>query len=114
MEQDHNVDRDKPKKHRTGCLIPLGLWIVAVVAMYFVTRPAPVTEYFDGRTARLFSIAYAEVTDQGVEYRVTSLDAVRSRSPELPTIDYRLGDSDIRIDVGDIHRVSVLEDHGDW
>lgn len=108
------MDGEKPRKHRAGCLIPLAIWIVAVVAMYFVTRSPPVTEDFDDRIARRFSVTYAEVTDRGVVYRVTTLEAVRSRNPELPRIDYRLGDSDIRIDVGDVHYVSVIEEHGDW
>ena len=90
------------------------MWLVAVVIMFFVTRSAPVTTEFDERTARLFSIAVAEKTDKGIQYKRTSLAIVQGRDPALPPVDYRLPETQITIDEGDVHYVTVLEDHGEW
>ena len=90
------------------------MWLVAIVIMFFVTRPAPVTSEFDERTARLFSIAVAEKSVEGIKYKRTGLTTAQDRDPALPPVDYRLPETQVTIDEGDIHYVSVLEDHGEW
>ncbi len=102
------------RKRRTGCLLPLGLYLLAVVVMYFITLPAAVTDDFTGNTARIFSIATVISSQGGNQYRRTTLETVEARDEELPALVFLLPDKEITIDNGDIHHVTVLEDHDDW
>jgi len=102
------------KKYRTGCLVPLGLYLAVLVTGYLVTRPALITEDFSGPTSHSFSVAVVAETDGGYRYGRQTLDTIRERDPELPSLRYLLPQQRVTIDVGDIHHATVLEDHDDW
>ncbi len=102
------------RKRRTGCLLPLGLYLLAVVVMYFITLPEAVTDDFTGNTARIFSIATVIPSQDGNQYRRTTLETVEARDEELLALVFLLPEKKITIDTGDIHHVTVLEDHDDW
>jgi len=102
---------EKPaKKYRTGCLIPLGIYIAVLVIGFFVTRPAPITDDFADRASRKFSIATVRETVDGFEYGRQTLESYLER----PTFIYLLPQAKITINVGDIHHATIIEDHGDW
>jgi hypothetical protein len=106
--------KDANKKHRTGCLIPLGLYAAVLVIGFFLTRPPLITGDFSAQTARSFSIAVVEETDDGYEYRRQTLQTIQEREPQLPALRYLLPEQRVTIDVSDIHYATVIEDHGDW
>ena len=106
--------KDANKKHRTGCLIPLGLYVAVLVIGFFVTRPPLITDNFPEQTARSFSVAVVEETDDGYEYGRRTLQTIQERDPELPSFRYLLPEQRITINVGDIHHATIIEDHGDW
>jgi hypothetical protein len=101
-------------KHRVGCVIPLGLYVAVLVVGFFVTRPPLITEDFPENVARSFSIAIVEGDVGGAVYGRHTLEIVRERNTELRPYRYLLPEREITINNGDIHHVSVLEDHDDW
>ncbi|MDX2314918.1 MAG: hypothetical protein QNL90_12705 [Gammaproteobacteria bacterium] len=101
-------------KHRTGCLLPLALFIVAATAMYFVTRPPAVTSDFKEQIASTFSVAVVIEKQSGFEYVRTTLETINSRPPELPPARYLLPEPEVRMDYENLYVVKVIEDHGDW
>jgi hypothetical protein len=101
-------------KHRTGCLLPLALYIVAASVMYFVTRPPAVTSDFNGQAAGTFSVAVVIEKQDGFEYVRTTLETINSRHPELPPQRYLLPEPEVRMNNEKIYVVKVVEDHGDW
>jgi len=101
-------------KHRTGCLVPLGLYAAVLAIGFFVTRPPLITEHFPEQTARSFSVAVVEESDGGYEYGRRTLQTIRDRAPGLPSFRYLLPEQRITINVGDVHHATVIEDHGDW
>ena len=100
------------KKYRTGCLIPLGLYVAVLVIGFFVTRPPLITENFPEHAVRSFSVAIVEETDSGYEYGRRTLQTIQDRNPELPAFRYLLPEQRITIFVGDIHEAAIIEDHG--
>jgi len=102
------------KKHRTGCLVPFGLYVMVLVTGFFVTRPPLITENFPEQTARSFSVAVVEEAEDGYEYGRRTLQTIQERDPELPPFRYLLPEQRITITVGDIHHATVIEDHEDW
>jgi hypothetical protein len=82
--------RKKLWKHRTGCLLPLALYVAVATAMYFVTRPPAVTSDFGGQEARTFSVAVVIEEQDSFEYRRTTLETINSRHPEFPPERYLL------------------------
>ncbi len=102
------------KKHRTGCLIPLGIYIAVLVIGFFTTRPAPITDDFADRASRKFSIATVRESADGFEYGRQTLEGYLERDPERLAFSYLLPEAKITIQVGDIHQAAIIEDHGDW
>ena len=88
--------------------------LCCVVRWYFVTRPLLITDDFSAPTSRSFSIAIIKETDSGYTFGARKLETIRERDPELPSFQYLLPQEEITIDVGDIHRARILEDHDDW
>ena len=111
---DEALAKKKFWKHRTGCLLPLALYIAAATAMYFVTRPPAVTSNFEGQAARTFSVAVVTEKQDGIEYARTTLETINTRSPELPQERYLLPEPEVRMNSKYSYVVKVLEDHGDW
>jgi len=107
-------DTTSKRKRGVGCLLPLGLYVVSLVVIIFLTRPPEITDDFSGRTARMFSVATVSQAGNGPDYGVTSLEALQTRSPDLSPQRFLLPEENVTISAGDIHRVTVLEDHGDW
>lgn len=102
------------KRYRTGCLIPLGLYIAVLVIGFYATRPPLITEDFSGHVARSFWVATVREADSGFEYGSVRLETILKREPALPSFRYLLPEQRITIYVGDIHHASIIEDHGDW
>ncbi|MGI9295960.1 MAG: hypothetical protein ACR2PS_18405 [Pseudomonadales bacterium] len=108
-------DQKPLKKHRTGCLIPLGLYVVALAIGYFVTRPPLITEDLYGEhTLTRFSIATVIDGEDGYEYGRWTLRTVSALGTGSPPRRFLLPEPEITIYVGDIHHASIIEDHGDW
>jgi len=111
---DAAPEKKKFWKHRTGCLLPLALYIAAAAAMYFVTRPPAVTSDFDGQVASTFSVAVVIEKQDGFEYARTTLETINARQPELPPERYLLPEPEIRTNSKYFYVIKILEDHGDW
>jgi hypothetical protein len=111
---DEALETKKFWQHRTGCLLPLALYVAAATAMYFVTRPAAVTSDFDGQAAGTFSVAVVIEVQDGYEYVRTTLETISSRHPELPPQRYLLPEPEIRMDYENFYVAKVLENHEDW
>ena len=111
---ESNSPKSKPKT--SGCLIFIVVYLLCLIGMYFTTIQPEETEDFTGRVAREFSIAGFVKTKspQNREYRVFNLEALNSGNINLSNITFLLPEKAITIDVGDIHRAEILEDHGEW
>jgi hypothetical protein len=108
------MSNEASKKRRTGCLLPLGIYLVAVIVMYFLSVPSTVTDDFGGNTARIFSVATVSESEGGTDYGRTTLESIEERDEELPPQHFLLPEERITIVRGDVHHAVVLEDHGDW
>jgi hypothetical protein len=84
--------------------------------MYFASTPPEELTDFTGRTGHEFTIAGVVTPAPGSkpEYRVFNLDYLNSEDVDLSGITFLLPVRSITINVGDIHRAKVLEEHGDW
>lgn len=102
------------KKRRTGCLVPLGIYVGLIVIGFFLTRPPLVTGDFSNVASRRFSIATVEQVDGQHQYGRQTLESVLERNPASPSFGFLLPEEGVVIDTGDIHRANVIEDHGDW
>lgn len=109
-----DTDRKPQKKHRTGCLIPLGLYIAVLVTGFYLTRPPLVTEDFTGRVARSFWVATVTESDTGFEYGAVRLESIIARDARLRALEFLLPEERITINVSDIHHAAILEDNGEW
>ena len=100
----------------SGCLVFIVIYTLCLIGMYFATIPPEETKDFTGRTAREFTIAgfVKSNSNQEPEYKVFNLDNLTSGKIDLSNITFLLPGKVMTIDVGDIHHVEVLEDHGDW
>ena len=101
------------KKYRTGCLFPLGMYLLAAVVMYYITLPPVITD-FNENNARTFSIATVVPTEEGYVYGRTTLESFEERQKQVPDLVFLLPQEKITIEMGDIHHAVVLSDHGDW
>jgi len=111
------TDAAAQKKRRSayGLMIFVAIYGVGLVVMYFVTTPTE-TDDFTGPIARNFTIAgivTGEVTDDR-PYRVLNLERLNAGELDLSDITFLLPQPTITINVGDIHRAEILEDHGEW
>jgi len=102
------------RKYRSGCLVPLGIYIGLIVIGFFVTRPPLITGDFSGNIAGRFSIAITDEVDGQETYQRRTLEWVLEHISELPEPGFLLAERKIIIDNGDIQRVAVLEEHDDW
>lgn len=110
-----DADKKPQKKYRTGCLVPLGLYVAVLMIGYFVTRPPLITEDLYGeRTLTRFSVATVVDGENGYEYGRWTLRTVSEIDMGSTPHRFLLPESEITIYVGDIHHASVIEDHGDW
>jgi len=103
-----------PKKHKVGCLVPLGIYVAVLIVGYWVTRPPLITDDFSEPISRSFSVAIVEDTGSGFRFGRRTLETTLERDPALPSLRYLLPHDEITIDVGDFHYALILEDHGDW
>jgi len=98
-----------------GMTIFLVIYIASLIAMYVASTPTETTN-FTGLTARNFTVAgivTGEVTNDS-PYRVLNLQQLTAGNVDLSEITFLLPQPTITINVGDIHRVEVLEFHDDW
>ena len=72
------------------------------------------TKEITGSVASKFFVAgYAKTfSSQQPEYKIFSLETLRSGNVDLSAISFLLPEESITINVGDIHGVEVIEDHG--
>jgi len=105
----------KAKYDSYGVIVFLTIYGLSLIAMYIASTPTE-TEDFKGLTARNFTIAgivTGKVTDNR-PYRVLNLERLNAGELDLSGITFLLPQPTITINVGDIHRAEVLEDHGAW
>lgn len=74
------------------------------------------TEDFTGRTAHEFSVAAVGRSSPKAEgdYRVVNLERLNAGNIDLTDITFLLPQKSITINVGDIHRAEILEEHRAW
>ena len=111
---ESNSPKSQPKT--SGCLVFIVVYLLCLVGMYFTTIEPEETKDFTGRVAKEFSVAGFVKTKspQNREYKVFSLEALKSGNIDLSDIIFLLPEKAITINVGDIHHVKILEDHGEW
>ncbi|MFC1815547.1 hypothetical protein ACFL0M_06275 [Thermodesulfobacteriota bacterium] len=111
---ESNSPKSQPKT--SGCLIFIVIYLLCLIGMYFATTQSEETKDITGRVAKEFSIAGFVKTQspQNPEYKVFSLETLRSGNVDLSNITFLLPEKAITINVGDIHHVKILEDHGEW
>jgi hypothetical protein len=105
----------KNKRSSRGVLIFVAIYGVSLVGLYYVSTPT-VTDGFTGSVARNFTVAgiVAGGDAIGQPYRVYTLERLNFVGLNLDGVSFLLPKSNITINVGDIHRAKILEDHGDW
>lgn len=103
-----------PGKKYEGWIF-IGIFGASLAAMYYLTTPTE-TRDFTGTTARYFTVAGIVTGDSAAEgpYRVFNLQGLESGQLDLSEITFLLPQQSITINVGDIHRAEILEDHGSW
>jgi hypothetical protein len=94
--------------------MPFGLYVGLLIVGIFVTRPPLITDDFSGTTARRFSIAIVTEVDGDNQYERRTLETLQESGREIPSFSFLLPEDRNIIVAGDIHHVTVLEDHGDW
>lgn len=111
--RDPNEPAVEPKNRRV--LMFFAIYGVGVAVLYVVSTPT-ISEDFSGVTGRYFTVAgvATNVDSDESRYRVFRLEALRSGELDLDGITFLLPQPNITINVGDIHRAAVTEDHGDW
>ena len=105
---------DEKKRRGVGCLLAIAIYMPLVIIGFFLALPPEVTEEFEGRNARLFTVATVLFDDGEVSYGSMSLDEVRELPTGIPPSAFMLPETHVRISTHDIHNVYVLEDHGYW
>jgi len=112
-----NRDPAERKKERSsrGVLIFVAIYGVSLVALYYASTPTE-TDDFTGSVARNFTVAGVVAGDDAIEqpYRVYTLERLKFVELNLDDVSFLLPKPMITINVGDIHRAKILEDHGDW
>jgi hypothetical protein len=105
---------ERKRKNRTT-LIFIAIYGVSVIILYAWSTPKETTD-FSGTTARHFTIAGIVTGDTvaGSPYRALQLEDVVSGDMDLEGITFLLPQPAITINVGDIHRAEITEDHGEW
>ena len=93
----------------------MAIYGVSLVGLYYVSTPT-ITDGFTGSVARNFTVAgiVAGGDAIGQPYRVYTLEHLNFVELNLDGVSFLLPKSKITINVGDIHRAKILEDHGDW
>ena len=105
----------KGKWLNRGCMTFIVVYGLCLVVFYFASTPKQ-TEDFTGRTAHEFTVAAVVRSSPSAEagYRVLNLERLNAGNIDLTGLSFLLPEASITINVGDIHRAEILEDHGDW
>jgi hypothetical protein len=105
----------KERRSKHGIPVFIVVYGLSLIVMYVVTTPTEIPP-FDERTVWNFTVAgvvTGEVTNNQ-QFRVLNLQQLKSGNADLSEITFLLPRPTITINVGDIHRVEVLEFHDDW
>ena len=105
----------KSERSSRGVLIFVAIYGVSLVVLFFLSTPTE-TDDFTGPVARNFTVAGIVAGGDANEqpYRVFALARMNSGELNLDGVSFLLPKPKITINVGDIHRAKILEDHGDW
>ena len=100
---------------KSGCLTFILIYGLCLIVLYFTSTPTQTTDFVD-RTAHEFTVAgvVRSNLNEGEDYRVFNLERLNAGSIDLTGITFLLPQRSITINVGDIHRAEILEDHGEW
>lgn len=105
----------KERKGKYGLAVFIVIYGLGLIVMYVVTTPTE-SPPFEHRVNWDFTVAgvvTGEVTNNQ-QFRVFNLQQLNSGKVDLSAITFLLPRPTITIDIGDIHRVEVLEFHDDW
>ena len=109
--------RDAAKRSNSpGCLLYLVVYFAMLVPAYYFTLPPTETESFDGRTARMFSVATFPVNEDAPQDdpRRTTLESINTGNYDGQFETFLLPQPRVAYRDGDPHRVSVIENGTDW
>jgi hypothetical protein len=108
------LGRKMPNRKYTPAIF-IVVYGLGLIAMYVATTPTEIPP-FDERVNWDFTVAgfvTGEVTNNQ-RFRVLSLQQLNTGTADLTDITFLLPRPTVTINVGDIHRVEVLEFHDDW
>jgi len=105
----------KNERSSSGVLIFVAIYGVSLAALFFLSTPTE-TNDFTGLVAENFTVAGIVAGGDAIEqpYRVFTLARMNSGELNQDGVSFLLPKPKITINVGDIHRARILEDHGDW
>ena len=114
-EANNSGDSQEIRKN-SGCSTFVVIYGLCLIAMYLSSTPPEKTTDFTGRTARDFTVAGVITGHSNKEpkYRVFNLEYVNSGELDLTGVTFKLPSNSITINVGDIHRAEILEEHDGW
>jgi hypothetical protein len=106
--------RKKPNRKYTLAIF-IVVYGLGLIVTYVVTTPTE-TPPFDERVNWNFTLAGVITGDvtNNQRFRVLNLQQLKTGNVDLSEMTFLLPRPTVTIDVGDIHRVEVLEFHDDW
>ena len=109
------MGKRKGSRFGIGTITFILIYGSCLLIMYFTSTPTE-TERFTGRTAHEFTIATvaANSSDGGRDYGFVNLERLQAGALDVSSRGFLLPEPTITINVGDIHRAEVLDDHGAW
>lgn len=113
--RNRSAAEHRNKRSSRGVFIFIAVYGVSLVALFVLSTPTE-TDDFTGPAAGHFTVAGIVAGGDAIEqpYRVFSLARLNSGDLDLDGVSFLLPKPKITINVGDIHRAQILEDHGDW
>lgn len=111
-----NSDSSNSPRPSRGGLFFLLIYLTFLIGSYLLSTYNAETREFTADVARKFFIAgyIKSNSPQDREYKMFSLEDLRSGDVNFSDITFLLPEKSITINTGDIHKAKILEDHGEW
>jgi len=103
------------QSNKYGLPIFIVVYMASLIVMYVFSTPTETADFSESIDwdFTVAGVVTGEVTNNR-PYRVLTLGQLNSTEPDLSDITFLLPRPTITINVGDIHRVEILENHDDW
>lgn len=95
-------------------LIFTALYLPLMLLAWLLMRQPPVTGEFPEKVARRFNVVQVTGNTQRATHRSISLWSLRDGAAAGSDVRYRLQVPELELHEGDVSRVRVVEDHGQW